>query len=81
VFTGEPMKEENRILKDLSGREIALLAPLAALVILLGLYPKILLDKTAPSTEAVLDRIVAETSFEIPEAGRLAGLFLSEVRE
>ncbi len=81
VFTGEPLKEENKILSDLSAREIAILAPLAALVILLGLYPKVLLDKTAPSTEAVLDRIVAETTFEIPEAGRLAGLFLSEVHE
>ncbi len=75
VFTGEPLKEENRILSDLTGREIAILVPLAALVLLLGLYPKILLDKTAPSTEAVLDRIVAQTSYEVPDSGRLAGLF------
>jgi NADH-quinone oxidoreductase subunit M len=75
VFTGEPDKEENKILKDLSGREIAILAPLVVLMLVLGLYPKVLLDRTAPSTEAVLDRIEAVTDYEVPEPGRLEDVF------
>ena len=78
VFTGLPEKEENQVLSDLSVREISLLAPLAALVILLGLYPNILLDKIAPSTEAVLDHIEASTDFEVPEPGRLGDVFVAE---
>jgi NADH-quinone oxidoreductase subunit M len=82
VFTGEPAREENRVLPDLSGREMALLAPLAALMLLLGLYPNLLLDRTAASTEAILDRIEAQTEFEVPAPGRLGDVFVaSEVEE
>src|SRR5690606_40769890 len=63
VFTGIPDKEENRILSDLSPREIGVLAPLAVLALILGLYPKVLLDKIEPSTEAILDRIEAATEY------------------
>ncbi len=77
VFTGLPEKPENQVLSDLSGREIGLLAPLAILIVVLGLYPQVLLDKTAPSTEAVLDRIEAVTDFEVPEPGRLADVFVA----
>ncbi len=78
VFTGVPEKEENRVLKDLSVREIALLAPLAILILVIGLYPKILLDKIAPSTEAVLDHIESTTDYVTPEPGRLDHVFMSE---
>jgi NADH-quinone oxidoreductase subunit M len=77
VFTGVPDKEENRRLLDLSGREIALLAPLAILALLLGLYPKILLDRSAPATEAVLDRIEQVAGFSPPPPGRLADVFVA----
>ena len=78
VFTGLPDKEENKLLSDLSAREVSLLAPLAALVLLLGLYPNILLDKIAPSTEAVLDHIEASTDYQVPEPGRLGDVFVAE---
>ena len=78
VFTGVPDKEENETLSDLSVREVSLLAPLAALVLILGLYPNILLDKIAPSTEAVLDHIEASTDYQVPEPGRLGDVFLAE---
>ena len=71
VFTGVPDKEENLALKDLSPREIGLLAPLAILVIVIGLFPGFLIDRITPSTEAVLDRIVEETGFDVPEPGRI----------
>jgi NADH-quinone oxidoreductase subunit M len=71
VFTGEPDLEENKVLVDLSPREIGLLAPLAILVLVIGLYPAVLLDKIGPSTETVLDHIESSTDFEVPEPGRL----------
>ncbi|HXV71971.1 MAG TPA: NADH-quinone oxidoreductase subunit M [Acidimicrobiia bacterium] len=77
VFTGVPDKEENETLTDLSVREVSLLAPLATLVLLLGLYPNILLDKIAPSTEAILDRIEASTDYVVPPPGRLGDVFVA----
>ncbi len=77
VFTGIPDKEENKALSDLSGREIALLAPLAVLILVLGLYPNLLLDKIAPSTEAVLDNLEASTGYQVPEPGRLGDVFVA----
>jgi NADH-quinone oxidoreductase subunit M len=77
VFTGLPEREENRLLPDLSAREVSLLAPLAALVLVLGLYPNVLLDKIAPSTEALLDHVVASTDYQVPVPGRLGDVFVA----
>ena len=77
VFTGVPDKEENKVLSDLSVREVSLLAPLVILVLVLGLYPKVLLDKIAPSTEAMLDHVVASTDYQVPEPGRLGDVFVA----
>lgn len=78
VFTGEITREENRTVPDLGLREVALLLPIAALVLLLGLYPKVLLDRIGPSTEAILDRMEQATTFEVPAPGRLADVILGE---
>lgn len=77
VFTGIPDKEENRILGDLTPVEIGVLAPLAVVIIVLGIYPKVLLDKIEPSTEAILDRIEATTDYEVPAPGRLVDVFIA----
>jgi NADH-quinone oxidoreductase subunit M len=77
VFTGVPDKEENSVLSDLSGREIALLVPITVLIVVIGLYPKLLLDKITPSTEAVLDRIVEQTDYTMPEPGRIGDVFVA----
>jgi NADH-quinone oxidoreductase subunit M len=77
VFTGMPEREENKLLSDLSAREIAILAPLAVLVLVIGLYPKLLLDKITPSTEAVLDHVVEQTGFEVPEPGRVDDVYVA----
>ena len=75
VFTGPLTGTANRKLVDLSPKETAILAPLAALVLLLGLYPGILLDRTAASVEAILDRIEQTTDYQAPSPGRLADVF------
>ena len=72
VFTGELVNPQHEDLKDLSLRETLIFVPLVALIIVLGVYPKIALDVIEPSTEAVLDRIEAATDFEVPEPGRFA---------
>jgi NADH-quinone oxidoreductase subunit M len=77
VFTGVPDKE-NLGLSDLSVREISLLAPLAILVLVIGLYPNILLDKIAPSTESVLDHIEQQTEYVVPVPGRLSDVFVAD---
>jgi NADH-quinone oxidoreductase subunit M len=76
VFTGVP-EGENETLTDLTPREIGVLVPLAILVVVLGLYPRLLLDKIEPSTEAILDRIEATTDYETPEPGRLGDVFVA----
>ena len=78
VFTGVVTKEENKVLSDLSIREMSLLAPLVILVLVLGLFPNLLLDKIAPSTERILDRIEATTDYEVPAPGRLGDVFVAE---
>jgi NADH-quinone oxidoreductase subunit M len=64
VFTGEP-SGPNVDVADLSGREIAVLAPLAVLMLVIGLYPNVLLDRSRPSVEAVLDRIETATGHSV----------------
>jgi len=56
VFFGpvrEPHHEGNGHVTDLNGREIATLAPIAALCLLLGMYPKPFLDTAKPELEFV----------------------------
>jgi len=72
VFTGPVTKPENEKLLDLNFREIAILSTLAALMLVIGLYPKVALDKIGPSTEAVLNRIEAVTTYQAPAPGHLA---------
>lgn len=66
VFTGEIRHEENKGLKDVNIREISLMVPLVILILLLGLYPKVLLDRISPSTDAVLQRIEVTTDYVVP---------------
>ncbi len=72
VFTGPITIEANREVSDLNAREVTLLAPLVALMLVIGLYPNIILDRVTPSVEAVLDRVEATTTYEVPEPGPLA---------
>ncbi|MDQ3501527.1 MAG: Fe-S-binding domain-containing protein, partial [Actinomycetota bacterium] len=81
AFTGVPDKPENQALLDLNLREKLVLAPLVILMLLLGLYPKVLLDRVQPSAEAILDRIEATTNYVVPEPGRLEHVLLMEEGE
>ena len=47
----------NEKLRDLSGREIALLAPLLVAIIWIGVYPQPILKRTAPAAAALIQSI------------------------
>ena len=79
VFTGPITKPENEKLIDLDLREVAILVPLAVLIVFLGVYPKPALDRIEPSVEMILDRIEATTDYDVPEYGRVADLPIAAV--
>lgn len=56
VFQGPITNEENSSVRDLGPREIAMLAPVLALIVAIGVYPKPFLDRIGPSA----DRVVIE---------------------
>ncbi len=58
VFFGplrEPKTEDDEPVRDLSRREVAALAPLAVLVLWIGLWPKFFLDRMDPALDRVAD--------------------------
>jgi NADH-quinone oxidoreductase subunit M len=65
-FFGEITNEKNRGLKDVSGRELAALVPLVALVVILGIYPKPLLAPIDASVKKMI--VLMEKKVLSPEA-------------
>ncbi|MBI3944926.1 MAG: NADH-quinone oxidoreductase subunit M, partial [Armatimonadetes bacterium] len=59
VFFGPLENPENRKLRDLDAREVAILVPLVALVFWIGIYPKSFLTPMTPALQRVLLRIPA----------------------
>ena len=57
VFFNPLDKQENREIEDLSKRELAILAPLCALMIWIGWNPTPLLNRMEPSVQVVLERL------------------------
>jgi NADH-quinone oxidoreductase subunit M len=54
VMYGEITKEENRHLKDMTGREYAYLVPIVVFIVWIGVYPKPFLDKMDASVQHLL---------------------------
>lgn len=57
MFFGPLTKEENRTMPDLNRRELVLLAPLAVLMIVLGVMPQPFLAVSEPATEHLMETI------------------------
>jgi NADH-quinone oxidoreductase subunit M len=57
VMWGPLTKAVNVALTDLNRREIAVMVPLLALMFLMGLYPRPLLNRMQPSVDALLARV------------------------
>src|SRR6266511_2949965 len=67
VVFGKVDNPENARLRDLNAREILLMIPLLLLMLFMGVYPRVFLDRTQGSVEAVRSRIpvhAAGGSFE-----------------
>ena len=71
VFHGEVTHEENRALPDVNLRELAMLAPVMAMIVLIGVYPKPFLDRINPAAERLVK--VFNDSSVTPGANELAG--------
>ncbi len=54
-------REENRTLPDLDRREVAVIAPLVALMIGLGVYPQPVLERMEPAVQAVVQHVEGGT--------------------
>ncbi|WP_458700708.1 NADH-quinone oxidoreductase subunit M [Sulfurospirillum sp. 1307] len=65
-FFGVITKEENKTLKDVRGRELAALIPLVVLVVLLGVYPKPLLNPIDASVKKMI--VLMQKKVLSPEA-------------
>lgn len=59
VIFGPLANPENQKLKDLDGREILILAPVVALIIVMGVYPQPFLSRMKPAVDLTLKRILA----------------------
>ncbi len=64
-------KPENTLLPDLNKRELALLVPLIAVIIWLGVYPAPVLRRTEASAQLLLNRVQADGGVtRLSQAGR-----------
>jgi NADH-quinone oxidoreductase subunit M len=72
VFHGEP-DEVNVAVRDISWREIGAIAPLLAGIVLLGVYPRPLLDRITPSVGYLLQHVEhAAPNANVPTKGQSA---------
>ncbi|NQV06215.1 NADH-quinone oxidoreductase subunit M [bacterium] len=76
MFTGPISVPANEGLSDIGLRERFILAPLAALIIFLGVYPYPVLERIEPSVQVILDRIELVTDYEVPDFGTQAEIVL-----
>jgi NADH-quinone oxidoreductase subunit M len=60
IFFNRLDREENRAVHDLTRRELAILVPLVAAMIWMGVQPAPLLRRMEPSIQAVLERVQTE---------------------
>ena len=68
VFFGKVTNEKNRVLTDLSWREICLIAPLVFLMVYMGVYPRPFLDRTQASVKAIQERVVHQAGGSVDHA-------------
>jgi NADH-quinone oxidoreductase subunit M len=86
VMLGEVDKPENKVLKDVNGRELATLIPIAVFIVWIGVYPSTFLNKTELSGRRILEQvergrtmhrvITSDTDLRIEDIGRTDSVHL-----
>jgi NADH:ubiquinone oxidoreductase subunit 4 (subunit M) len=66
VFHGEP-DDDNAGMPDLTWREGAVMAPLLALIVFLGVYPKPVLERIEPAVDRLVAHVEAHSDYVQPE--------------
>ncbi len=61
-----PVKPENQNLKDIGFREMAILAPILALIVFMGIYPQPFLNRMQPSVERMINKVKHKTALSSP---------------
>ena len=69
VFHGHT-DEDNEGFPEMSWREGAVLAPLIALIVFLGVYPKPVLERMQPSVDRLITHVEDNSDFVSPEVDR-----------
>jgi NADH-quinone oxidoreductase subunit M len=69
TFWGPVTHEANNQMPDLNGREIGLLLPLAALMIILGFFPAPFLAKSEPAVVSLLETVEQKRTIALAETG------------
>jgi NADH-quinone oxidoreductase subunit M len=58
TFNGPVTSDDNRVLKDLTMRERVVLAPLIAMIVLIGVWPKPFLERMQPSVAKAISAVM-----------------------
>ena len=72
VFHGTPTERQANF-KEISWRESAYVAPLIALIVLLGVFPGPLLSRITPSVDLLVTHVEQVGHASVPPAGQPAG--------
>ena len=70
VFFGKVTNPKNKNLKDLSWRELGLIAPLLILMVYMGVFPKPFLKRSRESIVAIQERVMGQAGGTIAENNR-----------
>jgi NADH:ubiquinone oxidoreductase subunit 4 (subunit M) len=70
VFHGEP-DEDNASMPDMTWREGAVMAPLLALIVFLGVYPKPVLERMEPAVTRLVAHVEENSDFVEPEVAKV----------
>jgi len=70
MFTGVP-DEKTALMRDVSVREVVVVAPLLVLSLFIGLYPKPVLDRVEPTVKRVMANFERKTDYREPKTPKV----------
>jgi NADH-quinone oxidoreductase subunit M len=69
-----PVREEHRLLPDVNLREVIVLAPVLALLLVFGVAPRLVTDRIGPAAAAVIQRVDPDHPTDVGAAREDIGL-------